>query len=178
MTVNTKTKRMDLAFASLLSDDDEAALTTLTRIEQEADAKAIRPLLDALMRAKEGRVKQRITGLLDQVKAPGAADELFRALEDESLAPVRKTVLSVFWNAGIDVRDHLDRFVTIALEGDAQESFECLTVIENQEIWPEQAARLALGRVRNAMTAENDPYKASILNDLTIVLEGRLGVNE
>ena len=40
MTVNTKTKRMDLAFASLLSDDDEAALTALTRIEQEADAKA------------------------------------------------------------------------------------------------------------------------------------------
>lgn len=43
-----KTKRMDLAFASLLSKDDEEVLSALTRIGQEGDARAIRPLLTAL----------------------------------------------------------------------------------------------------------------------------------
>lgn len=170
-----KTKRMDLAFAALLSKDDEAVLAALTRIEQEGDARAIRPLLSALVNSSDGRIQQRITNLLHQVKAANAADELFAALDDPMFAGIRTAILSTFWNAGLDVREHLDRFVTLAVEGPPAECFECLTVIENQEIWPERAARSALGRVRRAAANEPDPYKTSMLKDLVTVLEFRLG---
>ena len=129
--------KLDLAFAALLSDDDAQVLTALTRIEDQGDARAIRPLLTALAKSSDGRVQQRIAGLLYQIKAKDAVAELMAALEDPTLLDVRRTVLATFWNAGLDVRDHLDRFVDIAVEGDAAECFECLTVIENQEIWPE-----------------------------------------
>lgn len=178
MTSTTKTKRMDLAFAALLSADDEAILTALTRIEQDGDARAVRPLLTALVNSKPGRVQQRITQLLNEVKAPDAAKELLAALDEPGFASVRRTILGAFWNAGIDVRDHLDRFISIALEGDAEECFECLTVIENQEIWPEKAARMGLVRVRKALAAESDAYRASMLKDLVAVLEFRLGADE
>jgi hypothetical protein len=171
-----KRKRMDLAFAALLSEDDAQALTALTRIEQEGDAQAIRPLLDALALTKSPAVEQRICNLLYQVKADKAVEELLAALDEPTLLPVRRTVLATFWNAGLDVREHLERFVTLAIDGDAQECFECLTIVENQEIWPEKAARLALGRVRKAVPTESDAYKAAMLNDLVVVLEGRLGV--
>jgi hypothetical protein len=172
----TKKNRMDLAFAALLSDDDAQVLEALTRIGQEGDAKAIHPLLMSLARARDPRVQQRITSMLYQVKAPGASEELFNALDDAALLDVRTTILATFWNAGIDVRDHLEKFITLAIEGDADETFECLTIIENQEIWPEKAARLGLGQVRKAAELEKDDYKASMLRDLQAVLEDRLGV--
>lgn len=175
---STKAKHLDLAFAALLSKDDEQVLTALARIEKEGDARAIRPLLHALANTQEDRIQQRITGLLNEVKVKNAANELLSALDEPELASVRRTVLATFWNAGLDVRDHLDRFVTIALDGTAEECFECLTVIENQEIWPERATRLAAARVKKALPDEGNSYKVSLLNDLLAVLEYRLGVDE
>ena len=174
----SRKQRMDLAFAALLSDDDAAVLTALTRIEEQGDARAILPLLAALARTEKPIVQQRITSLLHQVKAVDAVPILIGALDDASLLPVRQVVLATFWNAGLDARDHLDRFIRIAIEGNAEECFECLTVIENQEIWPERAARLGLAEVRKAADAEKDAYKGAMLRDIMATLGTRLGVIE
>lgn len=169
---------MELAFAALLSDDDAAALTALTRIEEQGDARAIGPLLTALTRKPAAAVEQRITSLLYQVKAAEAVATLIQALDDPALSSVRSTALATFWNAGLDARDHLDRFIDIAIEGDPEECFECLTIIENQELWPEKAARLGLARLRKAHASESDPYKGAMLRDAVQALEERLGVAE
>lgn len=170
-----KKSKLDLAFAALLSDDDAQVLTALARVEDQGDARAIRPLLTALARSRDAKVQQRITGMLYQIKVKDAVPELMAALNEPTLLEVRRTVLATFWNAGLDVRDHLDRFVDLAVEGDAEECFECLTVIENQEIWPEKAARLGMAKARKAAAAETDAYKGALLNDLVAVLEERLG---
>lgn len=177
-STGAKKERMDLAFAALLSDDDAQVLTALTRIDNQGDARAIRPMLIALAQAKDATVQRRISDMLYAVKAKDATPELIAALDEPKLLSVRRTVLATFWNAGLDVREHLDRFVQIAIDGDANECFECLTVIENQEIWPEKAARLGLAKVRKAAASEADDYKAAMLNDLVVVLEGRLGSEE
>ena len=172
----TRTKNLDLAFAALHGDDTVQVMHALDRIEQDGDARAVRPLLQKLVRTDLPEVQQRILSLLYQVKAKGADAELLSALGDPTLLEVRATVLATFWNAGIDVRDHLDRFISIAIDGDANECFECLTIIENQEIWPEKASRLGLARIKEAAASETDPYKASILNDVKAALEYRLGI--
>jgi HEAT repeat protein len=171
-----KKSKLDLAFAALLSDDDAQVLTALARVEEQGDARAIRPLLTALAKSRDGKVQQRITGMLYQIKVKDAVPELMAALDEPTLLDVRRTVLATFWNAGLDVRDHLERFVDLAVEGDAEECFECLTVIENQEIWPEKATRLGLAKARKAAAAETDAYKGAMLHDLVAVLEERLGV--
>ncbi|MBK8497354.1 MAG: hypothetical protein IPL52_00720 [Flavobacteriales bacterium] len=171
----SRKQRMDLAFAALLSDDDAAVLTALDRVEEQGDARAIMPLLTALARTGKTVVQQRITSLLHQVKAVDAVPTLISALDEAALLPVRHVVLATFWNAGLDARDHLDRFVGIAIEGNAEECFECLTVIENQEIWPEKAARLGLAEVRKAAETEKDTYKAAMLRDIVTSLCTRLG---
>jgi len=171
-----KKSKLDLAFAALLSEDDAQVLTALARVEEQGDARAVRPLLTALARSRDAKVQQRITDMLYQIKVKDAVPELMAALDEPTLLDVRRTVLATFWNAGLDVRDHLERFVDLALEGDAEECFECLTVIENQEIWPEKAARLGLAKARKAAAAETDAYKGAMLNDLVAVLEERLGV--
>lgn len=177
-TSSTKAKSLELAHASLLSPDAGTVLSALDRIEQIGDTRSIRPLLQALVSAREERVRQRITSMLHQVKVKDADTELFAALADASLASVRPTILSVFWNAGLDVRDHLERFVTIALEGRPEECLECLTVIESQEILPEKDTRMALARVRKSLPLEPDPYKAALLEELANVLADRAGIGE
>ncbi len=172
---NARAKRMDLAFAALLNDDDAAALTALTRIGNEGDARAIQPLLTALSRNPAPAVAQRITSLLYQVKAADAATALIAALDEPALASVRQTTLATFWNAGLDAREHLDRFIDMAIMGSAEECFECLTIIENQELWPDKAARSGLARTRKAIEAEADAYKRSMLEGIAQDLAGRLG---
>jgi len=174
--VRTKKSKLDLAFAALLSEDDAQILTALTRIEDQGDARAIKPLLVALTASGSAVVQQRITSMLFQIKVADAVPELLAALDDKNLYTVRTTVLATFWNAGLDVHNHLKRFVDLAIAGTADECFECLTVIENQEIWPEKATRTASTRVKKAAGQEGDAYKRAMLHDLARVLDERLGL--
>ena len=176
MATSSNKSNMDKTFEALLSADDARILKALATVDERGDARSIMPLLNALAKTSEQKVQQRITEMLYQVKVSGAVEELMKALQDPALRSVRRTILATFWNAGLDVRDQVDALVAVAVEGDAEECFECLTVIENQEIWPEKAARLGLAKARKAATAETDAYKAAMLNDLVAVLEERLGV--
>lgn len=166
---------MDLAFAALLNDDDAAALTALTRIEQQGDARAIPHLLRAHIANASPAVQSRISALLNQVKAPDAMSTLMTAIADPALRPARRTAIAAIWNAGLDAREHLEPIIALAIEGDDEECFECLTVIENQEIWPEKAARLGLARVRKALEAAPSEYRRAMFSDIVMNLEHRLG---
>ncbi len=166
---------MDQVFAQLLSAEDQKVLDALVIVEQQGDARAIRPLLHALAGSSDQQVRQRITNMLYQVKVSAAVPELVAALDEDGLRSVRRTVLSTFWNAGLDVKDHLEILIGCAIEGDAEECFECLTVIEHQELWPEKDARLALKRVERFLPTEKDAYKAALLGDLAALLRDRLG---
>ena len=173
----TEKKRtvMDKAFAALLSDDDAKALEAIATIHEKGNAGAIFPLLHALAKTDDPARQRRIQGLLYEVKVKDAATELARALDDPELLDVRKTVIAAFWNAGLDAGPHTERLIEIAVEGDADETFEVLTVMENQELLPEKAARLGLARLKKAVAAERDGYKKALLEDLKTHLEDRLG---
>lgn len=173
----TEKKRtgMDKAFKALLSDDDAKALAALAVIHEKGDAAAIPRLLHALAATDEPARQRRIQGLLYEVKVKDAAAELGRALDIPELLDVRKTVIAAFWNAGLDAAPYLDRLVQIAVEGDAGEAFEVLTVIENQELLPEKAARLGLARLKKAVGTEPDAYKKALLEELKQHLGERLG---
>ena len=166
---------MDKVFAQLLSADDQQVLDALVTVQAQGDARAIRPMLHALAGSEDEEVRRKVTAMLYQVKVPGAVPELLAALDEEALRNERRTILSAFWNAGLDVREHLEEFVSCAIEGDAAECLECLTVIENQEIWPEKAVRTSVLRVGKASEQEDDPYKAGLLAELREHLNERLG---
>ncbi len=170
-----KALTMSKAFADLLSEDDATALDALAVIHEKGDANSIFPLLHALAATDDPARQRRIQGLLYEVKVKDAAAELGRALDDPSLRKVWKTTIATFWNAGLDAQPYTERLVQIAIEGDSMETFEALTVIENQELLPEKAARKGLAGLKKAMTNEKDEYKKALLQDLAQVLKHRLG---
>jgi len=170
-----KQTSLDKAFAALLSDDDAKVLGAIATIHEKGDAKAIFPLLHALAGTDDPARQRRIQGLLYEVKVKEAAVELARALDEPALLDVRKTAIAAFWNAGLDAQPYVERLIDVAVEGDADETFEVLTVIENQELLPEKVARLGLARVKKALTTEQDEYKKALLEELKAHLEDRLG---
>ena len=157
-----KATTMDKAFAALLSDDDAKALDAIAVIHQKGDATSIFPLLRALASTDDPVRQRRIQGLPYEVKVKEAAAELGRALDEPDLLDVRKTVIAAFWNAGLDAQPWTERLVQIAVERDSQETFEVLTVIENQELLPEKAARLGLARLKKAVATEPDADKKAL----------------
>ncbi|MCO5273729.1 MAG: hypothetical protein M9900_02270 [Flavobacteriales bacterium] len=171
-----KGAQLDKAFAALLSADDAQALEALATIHEKGDANSILLLLHALAQTDDHARQRRIEGLLFEVKVKDAAAELGKALDLPELLDVRKTAIAAFWNAGLDAAPWTERLAQIAVEGDADETMEVLTVLENQEVLPEKAARLALARIRKAVPGEADAYKKALLEDLQRHLEDRLGV--
>ncbi len=168
---------LDKAFADLLNSDDARALEALAMIHEKGDATSILPLLHALAGTDVPLRQRRIEQLLFEVKVKEAAAELAKALDLPELLDVRKTTIAAFWNAGLDAGPYVERMVQIAVEGDAEETFEVLTVIENQEVLPEKAARMGLAKLKKAATAEKDAYKKALLLDLASHLKSRLGIS-
>ncbi len=173
--MSNKEQHIDPVFAALLSDDDVIALGALARIEEQGDARAIFPLLHALAKTSDHQRQQRIRGLLYEVKANGAAAELARALDEPALRNVRKTVIATFWNAGLDASAYTDRLIACAVEGDAEECFECLTVLENQEVLSETAVLRGIKEVSAAIAKNTDDYKGAMLGSLLVELKARVG---
>jgi hypothetical protein len=168
-------ERMDQAFAALLSDEDAKVLGALAYVQSHGDARAILPLLRALARSTDVQRQQRIQALLFEVKVKDAAGELIKALDEPELRNVRGTILATFWNAGLDAGPHTEKLIACAVEGSADECFECLTVLEHQEVLPEQAVLKGIRAVSGAITANTDEYKGAMLGSLLVELKARVG---
>lgn len=166
---------MDQAFAALLSDDDRKVLGALAYVQERGDARAILPMLQALARTSDHARQQKIKELLYEVKVKDAAAELAKALEDPALRSVRKTVIATFWNAGLDAAPYTERLIACAIEGDAEECFECLTVLENQELLPEKAVQRGIKEISAAIAKNTDDYKGAMLGSLLVELKARVG---
>lgn len=175
MATSPEKSGMDKTFEALLSADDARILKALADVDQRGDARSIRPLLQALARTNEQQVRQRITEMLYQVKVSGAVEELMKALAEPSLRPVRRTILSTFWNAGLDVRDQVEELVNVAIEGDAEECFECLTVLENNEFLNDKGVLAGIKRLNAAIASNTDEYKGALLGSLLVELKARVG---
>lgn len=166
---------MDQAFAALLSDDDAKVLGALAYVQERGDARAIRSLLQALAKTSDVQRKSRIEALLYEVKVKDAAEELVRALDEPSLRNIRKTIIATFWNAGLDASPYIDKLIACAIEGDAEECFETLTVLENQEVLSEKAVLRGIKDVSAAIAVNTDDYKGAMLGSLLVELKARVG---
>ncbi len=175
MATSSNKSNMDKTFEALLSADDARILKALATVDQRGDARSIMPLLNALAKTSEQKVRQRITEMLYQVKVSGAVEELMKALQDPALRSVRRTILATFWNAGLDVRDQVKQLVAVAVEGDAEECFECLTVLEHNEFLNDKGVLAGIKLLNAAIASNTDEYKGAMLGSLLVELKARVG---
>lgn len=118
--------------AELNSSDELVVKEALQKIRAVGSAELIPEILRKWFRSS-GETEADITEMLYTLKDKNTISFLVEALEKKEFSNSRDRIIAIFWNAGLEPKEHLSVFVKIATEGNYMECLECLTLIENME---------------------------------------------
>ncbi len=125
------TARIQKWTKDLSSPIEEVIFSTIDAIAEKGDIRLVKPLLLCAKEHGPGQVRAKIENMLSDVKDKRLGDELFSALADEAFSTIRPTILALLWNASVPLTGNLEQLVKLSCEGEFEEQFEVVTVLEN-----------------------------------------------
>ncbi len=155
----------------LQSSDDQTVLNTLEKIKSVGSAKIIHELLQLWFKSN-GEIQTMVMEIMYSIKDKEAVEILFQELENTNDSGQREKILSVFWNAGMEVKSHLSELVNHAINGDFMEAVECLTIIENMEPpLPEDQLMECLLNLKEYFSAQPQGEKVTIIRSIATFIQ-------
>lgn len=115
----------------LLSGDNQKILVAIKQLRISGKPEAIHPILDVYIENNDAEIKQEISSLLFDLKLEKAIDELIKAISSKKYSEIKPFIISIFWQSGLDVSNHIDFLIKQAIKNDYLVCLEVLTVIEN-----------------------------------------------
>lgn len=168
-------KKQDKIHEDLIKDlqasDDQLVMTALNKIKTHGTIKII-PYLLAYWYKSEGELHQAASEILYSLKDKNAIPVLFDELDKTTVAAEREKIISIFWNAGLEPKEYLNKLVTIAIEGEFMEAVECLTVIENMEPpFPEDQLMDSLLNLKEYFSKNPSGEKVNIIRSVATIIQ-------
>lgn len=157
----------------LLSGKETIVLDAIKKIRAEGNRELI-PDLVRLWLKEEGAIKTELTNLLYELKDNTVTEALIELLDEKEFIPAREQILTIFWNAGLDTREHLSTLVRIALQGNYMQTLEVLTIIENLDPpFPEEEIMDALIQLKSyfANPEAEKEEKFKLLQTITTIIK-------
>lgn len=172
MASKKETKFVQEIKGLLSSDKETDVLLALEKTRHHGTPELIPSLVDVLAGDTSTlAIVQEVTSILYELKDENCVAPLVRAMDRTDLGENRATVISSFWNAGLEASQHLDKFVQLAIHGSYMECVECITVIENMEGPFSEAILLdSMVKIREHM-GKYDTAKQDLLMGLHALLE-------
>lgn len=131
-----KTKINEALKKQLFSADTEKVLAAINVLKDKGN-KDYLPILFELTLAENGaEIDKEIQKLLGTIKDKETIPVFIATLQDNKYKTIRKKVLTVCWQNGLDYSDHIEVFVDLVISEDWETAFEAFTVIENMEHFP------------------------------------------
>ncbi|WP_321374349.1 HEAT repeat domain-containing protein [uncultured Draconibacterium sp.] len=131
-----KTKINEALKKQLFSADTEKVLAAINVLKDKGN-KDYLPILFELTLAENGaEIDKEIQKLLGTIKDKETIPVFIATLQDDKYKTIRKKVLTVCWQNGLDYSDHIEVFVDLVISEDWETAFEAFTVIENMEHFP------------------------------------------
>jgi len=153
------------------STDDQVVLATLEKVKSVGSAKIIPELLQLWFKSN-GEIQTMVMEIMYSIKDKNAIPILFEELENTNDSIQREKILSVFWNAGMEVKDHLSELVNYAIQGDFMEAVECLTIIENMEPpLPEDQLMECLLNLKEYFSTQPQGEKVTIIRSIATFIQ-------
>lgn len=115
----------------LKSDNKENILTAIKQLRSHGQKEAIVEVLDLYIQTTDQDVKSHLTNLLFDLKSETTIQPLFKAINNSKYKSIKPFIISIFWQSSLDVSEHLNTLVRLAVEGDFNVCLEVLTIIEN-----------------------------------------------
>lgn len=148
--IDKKTKEI---INSLRSKEDKIVMTAIKRSKVHGNDQIFKEMLKLLAKHPNEEIKGKVLDFIDELKQTSTVQIVMEAAESEVYSDHRARLIGSFWKNNLQPKDHLDRLVKLAAEGDFLVTFECLTVIENLE----------------------PPFEESKLNDSMLILNEYFG---
>jgi len=170
--LSEKDKKVEQYIIKLKTGKEDQVLTALKGIRTDGNENVIPFIVDALAQTSSPKVEKEITTLLLELKTVKVIEPLLKAIEEPNYKEYHPLLVSVFWNAGLNPIDHVQRFVEFAIEGDFMTCLECLTVIENLEgEFEEEQLLEGMVLIKNFLGKNKNHEKAELLRSMEAILK-------
>ncbi len=126
-------KKLEPVLKDLQSSEDVVILDALKKVKKLGDASAIPLLVQLLIDNENSEVQAAVKEVLFNLKDTDVVAPLMEIIASKRAKDHRAVLLSIFWEAGLEVKGHLSFLIDIAIESDYLTAFECFTIIEHGE---------------------------------------------
>jgi hypothetical protein len=175
---NSKSKQHQLKVAQLLTDlrsaDELKIGAAIKSFHVHGDEDVIAPLVEVWRGGLSAENTVAMMELFEGLKDSSTVEPLMEAFRDEVNAPIKRQLLSAFWNSKLDFSAYLADFVLFAIEGDFLDAFEAITLIEQFEtLVPESAimeSQLLLKEYFGGTDKRNE-QKDTIIGDIALMVK-------
>lgn len=175
---NSKSKQHQLKVGQLLTDlrsaDELKIGAAIKSFHVHGDESVIAPLVEVWRGGLSTENTAAMMELFEGLKDSSTVEPLMEAFRDEANAPIKRQLLSAFWNSKLDFSAYLSDFVLFAIDGDFLDAFEAITLIEQFEtLVPESAimeSQLLLKEYFGGTDKRNE-QKDTIMGDIALMVK-------
>ncbi len=132
-STKTKTTKPSAALGDLKSAKSDKILAALKSFHTTGNASIVLPILELWKNNPSVEIEKEIEFLLISLKDSSTIQPLMEAYRNDDFRVIKRNLTVVFWNSKLDFSQYLSDFVLFAIEGDFQDTFEALTLIEQFE---------------------------------------------
>jgi hypothetical protein len=157
----------ELILKKLHSQNIDTVIATVEQLHETGTSIYIPALIDLFFTVEDPSIKNSVRNLLAELKQADAIPYLLDAIGNERYQPIKRELISICWENGLDFTPHIGNFIGWMKQGDYMTAFEAFTVIENLEgkITEEEADRY-IAELMSAMESSPSPEKAALFHDL------------
>jgi hypothetical protein len=131
---------------------------------------AISILIDHYDNCIEKRIKQSISGFLNDLKDTGAKKEIIDSVRLARKEDTVSMIISSCWQSGLDYSDRIDDFIEFFMMSNYDIAFECLTVIEHSVEKIDLKKKKIIINSLKAKISSQSTEKTALVNELVNVL--------
>jgi hypothetical protein len=166
-----KQKMMEEMKRDLFSGNDAVVMKALHKCREDGNASMVEPLIALNLSSKSQLIVEETTDMLNNLKVSGTEDAFVNALLNPEWREHRARILSFMWNSGLQPVESMDVITNVAIEGNFEETFECITLLENMEdLIPEEQLLESLTNLREYLNENSGGDRRAMLVDFERLL--------
>jgi hypothetical protein len=174
MTTKSKSRILDEIKAELFSDRDELVFRALEKCQEYGDVTLVEPLIAVFGHSNNPEVKSIVSEMLETLKVSNTETPFLNALKNVQNKAIRKDILAFMWNSGCQPVDDIPFITSLAVEGNLEESLECVTLLDSIDAAiSEEGILESINILRPAINAEKEIGKKKLLMEYQSILTSR-----
>ncbi|MDX8339235.1 HEAT repeat domain-containing protein [Draconibacterium sp. IB214405] len=131
-----KTKISETIKKELFSAETDKVLAAINTLKEKGNKDYLPILFELMLTDNDAQIEKELQKLLGTIKDKETIPVFINALQEDKYKSIRKKVLTVCWQNGLDYSEYIEVFVNLIISEEWETAFEAFTVIENMEHFP------------------------------------------